>query len=104
MITVSPEAAAQILVSAKESKAESLPLRLAVHQKSNSTFHYVMGFDEKSKDGDVTIESEDVKIVIDSESQKLAIGLKLDYVDLEGNQEFIFMNPNDPAYSPPTDD
>lgn len=103
MITISPEAAAQIQVSAKESKAEGLPLRLAVHQKSDKSFHYVMGFDEGEMDGDVTVEAEGVKIVVDKDSQRLSTGLKLDYVDMEGSKEFIFLNPNDPAYSPPVD-
>jgi hypothetical protein len=30
---------------------------------------------------------------------------KLDYVKIEKNQpQFIFLNPNDPAYSPPNED
>ena len=104
MITVSPEAAAQIKTSAEQSKAKKLPLRLAIHQKSDNSFHYIMGFDDNKMDGDVTVESEGVSIVLDSESQRLATGLKLDYVDMEGNKEFIFLNPNDPAYSPPVDE
>ena len=104
MITVSPEAASQIQISAQQSKAEGLPLRLAVHQKSDNSFHYVMGFDENKVDGDVTVETEGVKVVLDSESQRLATGLKLDYVEMKGNKEFIFLNPNDPAYSPPVED
>lgn len=103
MITVSPAAAAQIKISAEQSKAEGLPLRLAIHQKEDKSFHYVMGFDENSMDDDVTIDTDGVKVVIDSESQKLATGLKLDFIDLEGNKEFVFLNPNDPAYRPPTE-
>jgi Fe-S cluster assembly iron-binding protein IscA len=62
-----------------------------------------MGFDENKADTDLEIESAGVKLIIDADSQKLSAGLKLDYVDLEGNMEFIFMNPNDPAYSPPVE-
>ena len=30
---------------------------------------------------------------------------KLDYVEIEKNQpQFIFLNPNDPVYSPPNED
>ena len=104
MITVSPEAAAQIKISAEQGKAEGLALRLAIHQKDDKSFHYVMGFDENSMDDDMTIDSNGVKLVIDSESQKLAAGLKLDYVDLEGKMEFVFLNPNDPSYRAPTED
>lgn len=103
MITVSPEAAAQIKVSVEQGKAEGLALRLAIHQKEDKSFHYVMGFDDGKMDGDLVVDTEGVKVVLDSESQKLAAGLKLDYIDLEGNKEFVFLNPNDPAYRAPTD-
>lgn len=104
MITVSADAAAQIKLSAEQGKAEGLALRLAIHQKEDKSFHYVMGFDDKSMDGDKEIESEGVKLVIDNESQKLAAGLMLDFVELEGSMQFVFMNPNDPAYRAPTED
>jgi len=104
MITVSPAAVDQIKLSAQQSNAEGLALRIAIHQKEDKSFHYVMGFDENEMDGDVTVETDGVKVVIDSESQKLAAGLKLDYINLEGNMEFVFLNPNDPAYRPPKED
>jgi iron-sulfur cluster assembly accessory protein len=103
MITVSPAAATQIQIAAEQGKAGDLALRLAVTQKSDQSFHYVMGFDENKADTDLEIESAGVKLIIDANSQKLSAGLKLDYVDLEGKMEFIFMNPNDPAYSPPVE-
>ena len=102
MITVSPEAAAQIKVSAEQGKADGLALRLAIHQKEDSSFHYVMGFDESTMDDDIVVDTDGIKVVIDGESQKLAAGLKLDYIDLEGKKEFVFLNPNDPAYRVPT--
>ena len=103
MITVSPAAATQIQVAVQQSNAEGLALRLAVQKKSNDSFHYIMGFDDKRAEDDLELESEGIKLVISAESQKLAAGLKLDYVDLEGKMEFVFLNPNDPAYSPPVE-
>lgn len=103
MITVSPAAATQIQSAAQQSKAEGLALRLAVQQKSDNSFHYIMGFDDKKADDDLEIESEGIQLIINAESQKLSAGLKLDYVDLEGKMEFVFLNPNDPAYSPPVE-
>ncbi len=29
--------------------------------------------------------------------------IALDFVDLDGKMEFVFMNPNDPNYKPPTE-
>ncbi|MFN3785417.1 MAG: HesB/IscA family protein, partial [Thiothrix sp.] len=63
--------------------------------------HYLMGFDDQSKDGDQFIESEGIKVVVDAASQPLVVGMKLDYVEIDGKLEFIFMNPNDPNYRPP---
>lgn len=103
MITVSPTAATQIQYAASQSKAEELALRLAVQQKSDNSFHYIMGFDDKRAEDDLEVESEGVQLVINAESQKLAAGLKIDFIELEGKMEFIFLNPNDPAYSPPVE-
>jgi len=103
MITVSPAAAIQILSAAQQSKAEGLALRLAVQQKSDNSFHYLMGFDDQRAEDDLELESEGIQLVINAESQKLSAGLKLDYVELEGKMEFVFLNPNDPAYSPPVE-
>jgi iron-sulfur cluster assembly accessory protein len=101
MITVSPAAATQILSAAQQSKADGIALRLAIQQKSDNSFHYLMGFDDKRAEDDLEIESEGIQLVINAESQKLSAGLKLDYVELDGKMEFVFLNPNDPAYSPP---
>jgi iron-sulfur cluster assembly accessory protein len=103
MITVTPDAAKQIKVSMEESKIEDLPLRIAIKQLENGNFHYAMGFDDQTEEGDSTISTEGVDIVLDGHTQALAKGMMLDFVELEGKMEFIFLNPNDPQYRPPQD-
>jgi iron-sulfur cluster assembly protein len=45
-----------------------------------------------------------VEIIISPGSMLNLKNCKLDYVELEKDKhEFIFLNPNDPAYSPPDD-
>jgi Fe-S cluster assembly iron-binding protein IscA len=61
-----------------------------------------MGFDEQNKTGDQTIQVEDVLVVVDAASQPLLQGMTLDFVELDGQLEFIFINPNDPNYQAPT--
>jgi len=39
--------------------------------------------------------------VVDEASQPLATGMTLDYVEIDGKLEFVFINPNDPNYRPP---
>lgn len=101
MITVTPQAATQIRSSAVQSNALGLPLRIAVKQKSDGSFHYVMGFDENKLEGDEIITMGDFMLVVDTDSQALASGMTLDFIELEGKPEFVFMNPNDPNYRPP---
>lgn len=101
MMTITPEAAKQIQVSAQHSQAQGLPLRIAAERKADGHFHYQMGFDEVQQVGDVVFAQEGVSVIIDAVSARLLKGAWLDFVDLEGRLEFVFMNPNDPHYRPP---
>lgn len=96
MITVTPAAAEQIRISAKQGGAEGLPLRVAVTRLQNGAFHYAMGFDDQHHEGDETWRSEGIDIVVAPPSQPLLTGMVIDYVDMEGKKEIIFINPNDP--------
>ena len=103
MIRVTEEAAKQIKLSAKQGKAEGMPLRIAATRNEDNSIHYGMGFDD-SKDDDISVTSEDVEIVISPVSAELLKDTVLDFVELEpGKHQFIFMNPNDPTYKPPQD-
>ncbi|MEB4590061.1 iron-sulfur cluster assembly accessory protein [Candidatus Thiothrix sp. Deng01] len=101
MITVTPQAATQIRTSAVQSNALGLPLRIAIQQKADGSFHYMMGFDDQQRDGDQTQNFGDFLVVLDVASQPLAQGMTLDFVELDGTLEFIFINPNDPNHQPP---
>lgn len=101
MIKITEAAAEQIRKSARQGKTEDLPLRIAASRNSDESIHYGMGFDD-SKEDDITVTSEDVDIVISPVSAELLKDTVLDFVELEpGKHQFIFMNPNDPAYTPP---
>ena len=97
MITVTPEAAEQIRESARQAKLEDMPLRVAVTRMEDGSFHYALGFDDNSLDGDKTFQSEGVDIVVAPQSMDMLNGTVIDYVDLEGKMEIILINPNDPA-------
>jgi iron-sulfur cluster assembly protein len=103
MIKVTEEAAKQIKLSAKQGKAEGMPLRIAATRNEDDSIHYGMGFDD-SKDDDISVTSEDIEIVVSPVSAELLKDTVLDFVELEpGKHQFIFMNPNDPTYKPPQD-
>ncbi|MES0327070.1 MAG: iron-sulfur cluster biosynthesis family protein [Gammaproteobacteria bacterium] len=104
MIKVTNEAAKQIQLSAQQGKTENLPLRIAATKNEDGIFHYGIGFDE-NKEGDIAVTSEGIKIIVSALSADLLKDTTLDFVELEpGKNQFIFMNPNDPSYSPPSDD
>jgi len=103
MITITPAAAKQIKLSAQQGKTEGMALRIAATRNADDTIHYGMGFDD-SKEDDTSITSEDIELIVSPISAELLKNTTLDYVELEeGNSQFIFMNPNDPEYTPPTE-
>jgi iron-sulfur cluster assembly protein len=103
MITVTPAAAAQIKLSAKQGKTEGMSLRIAASLNDDNSIHYGMGFDD-SKEEDVTVSTEDVEIILSASSAELLKNTTIDFVELEPDKfQFIFLNPNDPNYKPPVD-
>ena len=104
MIKLTKAAAEQVRRNAREGKMDGLALRIAVSRKAGDGFHYVMGFDETGKEDDLTFKSEGVDIVVSGEALLLAKDMTIDFVEIEKDQfNFIFLNPNDPAYVPPTE-
>ena len=102
MIKLGFEAAKQILISAEQNNMPSVPLRIAIKEQDDGSFHYAMGFDEQRLPGDVFVNIDKINMVVSEKSKDLAEGMTIDYVELEpGKLEFIFLNPNDPSYTAP---
>ena len=102
MIKLTTEAAKQILLSAEQGDMQSIPLRIAIKEQDDGSFHYAMGFDEQRLPGDVFVNIDKISMVVSDKSKELAEGMTIDYVELEPSKlEFIFLNPNDPTYTAP---
>ena len=102
MISLTSAALEQIKTSAAEGDLGSMPLRIAIKEQDDGSFHYAMGFDEQRLPGDTYLNFDGVDLVVSATSKDLAEGMTIDYVELEpGRQQFIFLNPNDPTYVPP---
>ena len=102
MISLSTAALEQIKLSASQGDNDSLPLRIAIKEQEDGSFHYAMGFDEQRLPGDNFLNFDGVNLVVSEGSKDLADGMTIDFVELEpGNPQFIFLNPNDPTYVPP---
>jgi len=101
MITVTPQAAEQILKSARQAGLDEACLRLAARLGDKGAIEYGMGFDDRA-DGDTQIQSNDIKVLIAPGCVELLTGATLDYVEINpGEPRFIFINPNDPSHKPP---
>lgn len=103
VITVTASAAEQIQLSARQGGMERLALRIAATRQDDGTIKYAMGFDESSMEDDL-IRSGPVTVAIAPKEKALLQGTVLDYVEIEPGQfSFIFMNPNDASYVPPSE-
>ncbi len=103
MFKVTPQAAEQVKVAAEQGGTVGMPLRLAAQQRPDGSIDYRMGFDEGTED-DIRFSSEGVQIVMAPEYVPLLDSATLDFVEMEaGEQQFIFLNPKDPTYVPPSE-
>ena len=73
---------------------ENFGLRVGVKGGGCSGLTYSLGFDEKAKEGDTTIEQEGIKLFIDGKSLFYLSGTVLDYTDGLNGKGFVFNNPN----------
>ena len=104
MITITPAAAEQIRTSATQGNMEGMPMRIAAKRNPDGSIHYGMGFDDNQLEDDILVTAAGIEVVISETSKMLLDGLTLDYVELEpGAFQFIFQNPNDVNYAPPSE-
>lgn len=102
MISITPQAAAQILKSAQPSEVgDEVYLRLAARLDAKGVLEYGMGFDDKA-DGDMLAVSQGINVLVSPGSAELLTGATLDFVEMNaGEHWFIFINPNDPSHESP---
>lgn len=105
MISLTTTAAEQIRQAAKQSQTEGMPLRIAAQRDTDGSIQYAMGFADVQDPNDVSYVSEGINLLVPPASVELLKGATLDFVELEpGQHNFIFLNPNDPNFTPPEDD
>ena len=101
MIKVSDSAAKQVHISLEQMGADAIPLRIAIKVQPDGSFHYNMGFDDNNHEGDKSFVEKDITFVVDAASLPLIGGMTMDYVEIDGKHEIVFLNPNDPYFKPP---
>ena len=73
---------------------ENYGLRVGVKGGGCSGFTYTLGFDGESKEGDTTINFDDIKLFVDGKSLFYLSGTELDFSDGLNGKGFVFNNPN----------
>lgn len=92
-IALSPSAAARVAWIAQKQGKPAM-LRLAVEGGGCSGFQYRYGLAESIEGDDTVVETDGVKLVVDSVSLDLVSGCVVDYVESLGGAAFKVENPN----------
>ena len=104
MISLTAEAAKQIKEAAKQGQMDGMPLRVAAKREADGSINYAMGFADEQFDDDISHVSESVTVVVPPASAELLEECTIDFVEIEPGQfNFIFLNPKDPNYQPPSE-
>ncbi|UCH85560.1 MAG: iron-sulfur cluster assembly accessory protein [Candidatus Latescibacterota bacterium] len=91
------EDAARAIRSAMENEglaAEDTYLRVAVKGGGCSGLSYELEFTEEKQVGDVEVEKNGVRVLVDLKSQIYLAGTTLDYSSGLNGKGFVFVNPN----------
>jgi iron-sulfur cluster assembly protein len=103
MFKMTETAANQVRAAAKQGGTEGMALRMAARKKEDGSFDYLMGFDQL-KDEDLRFTSQGVDVIMAPEYAPLLEETIMDYVEMEeGDFRFIFLNPKDANYTPPSE-
>lgn len=93
-VSLTPKAVEMVKqLRAKEGLPEGHALRVAVVGGGCSGFSYQMNFDETSQPGDVVIEYDGVRVVVDPTSAQYLVGTRIDFVSGLHGGGFKFSNP-----------
>ena len=98
LVTLTPVAAAKVRdLMAEEPDGSTLVLRVAIQGGGCSGFQYGLGFDSASAEGDLELEFDGVRVVVDPFSAPYLTGATIDWLD--GLQESGFKIENPQATS-----
>ena len=81
-------------IKASNNIADEFGLRLGVKGGGCSGMSYTLGFDGTSKDSDLVLDAEGVRVFIDAKSMFYLMGTTLDFSDGLMGKGFTFSNPN----------
>ncbi len=95
-LTLTPEAAEQVrkVFAAEQVPAATAGLRVSVMPGGCSGFKYALNVEEQAAEDDAVIESEGVRLLVDSFSGQYLNGVTIGYLTTMQQSGFTFENPN----------
>ncbi|GAA1912574.1 iron-sulfur cluster assembly accessory protein [Nocardioides lentus] len=93
-VNLTPVAAQKVKSLLEQEGRDDLALRISVQPGGCSGLRYQLFFDERTLDGDVTIDYDGVTVVVDRMSVPYLGGASIDFVDSIEKQGFTIDNPN----------
>jgi iron-sulfur cluster assembly accessory protein len=93
-VVLTDVAASKVKALIEQEGREDLALRIAVQPGGCSGLRYQLFFDERTLDGDITVDFDGVKVVTDRMSAPYLGGASIDFVDTIEKQGFTIDNPN----------
>lgn len=95
MFEISDLAAGQIKLSEEQLNEKNLRLRISARMTEDKKIAYKMGFDD-FYDNDIKVEIKGIKVIFDADTKSLIKGMLIDFRKLDGQEQLVFINPNDP--------
>lgn len=93
-VQLTPTAAEKVKHLLTSEGRDDLALRIAVQPGGCSGLRYQLFFDDRSLDGDKTLDFDGVNVVVDRMSAPYLGGATIDFVDTIEKQGFTIDNPN----------
>jgi iron-sulfur cluster assembly accessory protein len=99
MISITEKASEEFKVFRNKEGKNGSGLRLFVAGMGCGGPQYGMAFEEKTKEGDIVIEKDGIKIYVDKGFESFFEGATVDYKETEHGSGFLITNPNSPSES-----
>lgn len=93
-VVFTSNAAAKVAELIKEEGNPDLMLRLYIQGGGCSGFQYGFTFDESSSEGDTSVVTDGVTLLIDPMSMQYLMGAEVDYTEGLQGAQFVIRNPN----------
>lgn len=94
MIVLTSEAASAVKNAMSRAGKIEAGLRIMVEAGGCAGYKYLIGLDAEPRADDMVVQSGDVRLFIDPDSQPLLSGLRIDFVESLEGSGFTFDNPN----------